>query len=526
VKVNILGGGPAGLYFAILLAKRGGHHRITVVERDGPDDTFGWGIVFSDRTLAFLKDTDEETHGAITSACQTWDNVDVVHRGRKLSVHGNGFSGIARLAFLNILQRRCLDLGVDIRFRTAVADPSDWLDADLLLGADGANSAVRRTWADSFQPSVDIRVNRYVWLGTSQLFHGLVMIFRMSQAGLFIAHAYKFSPAMSTFIVECGPDTWTRAGFEHMSQTETCAYLERVFAPDLEGAPLLANNFVRWLNFPLVKTRHWTHRHATPGAAGASVPVVLAGDAAHTAHFSIGSGTKLALEDAIALAAALRDCGDVPAALAAYEGSRKPRVDAFQAAALRSLLWLENVEAHLDLDPVPFTYKHMMRSQRVGYARLRLMDPAFAALYDDWRRSEREAGPVPREFLDLFEKATFAHLATSMPDGSPQVTPVWVDYDGRHILINSAAGRQKDRNMEQRRRVAIEIPDPDNPNRYLAVRGTVVDITEDGADEHLDRLARRYLGRDRYPDSYRFPGERRRIYRIAPERVTAWDPFG
>jgi anthraniloyl-CoA monooxygenase len=515
VKVNILGGGPAGLYFAIALAKRERGHRITVLERDGPGDTFGWGIVFSDRTLAFLKDTDPETHAEIAAASQTWDNVDVVHRGQTLSVHGNGFSGIARLAILNILQRRCLDLGVDIRFHTPVADPAPLLDADLLLGADGANSLVRRTWADFFQPSVDVRVNRYVWLGTPQLFHGLVMIFRDTPAGLFIAHAYKFSATTSTFIVECGPDTWVRAGFERMSDAETCRHLARVFEADLGGAPLLANNFVRWLNFPLVKNRRWHHGH-----------VALAGDAAHTAHFSIGSGTKLALEDAIALAAAVRDHADVEAALAAYQRVRKPVVDAFQAAALRSLVWLENVESQLHLEPLPFTYRHMMRSQRVGYARLALMDPEFAARYDRWRRAQPPAGPVPREFLDLFDKPSIGHLATLMPDGSPHVTPVWVDYDGRHILVNSAAGRQKDLNMQRRRRVAIEIPDPDNPNRYLAVRGTVAAIDEDGADEHLDRLARRYLGRDRYPDSYRFPGERRRVYRIVPERVTTWDPFG
>jgi PPOX class probable F420-dependent enzyme len=168
----------------------------------------------------------------------------------------------------------------------------------------------------------------------------------------------------------------------------------------------------------------------------------------------------------------------------------------------------------------------MMRSQRIGHARLERMDPAFIALYDEWRRRQPSSGPVPSDFLDLFDKATFAHLSTLMPDGSPQITPVWVDYDGRHILVNSAAGRQKDLNMEKRRRVAIEIPDPENPNRYLAVRGTVVEITEEGADAHLDRLARRYLGRDRYPDSFRFPGEVRRIYKIAPLRVTTWDPFG
>jgi anthraniloyl-CoA monooxygenase len=515
MRINILGGGPAGLYFAILLKKRDPSHRITLVERDGPDDTFGWGIVFSDRTLAFLKDHDEDTHASITEACQTWDNVDVIHRGERLSVHGNGFSGIARLRFLQILHRRCLELGVNIRFHTTVTDPEELLDCDLLLGADGANSLLRRAYADFFQPSVDIRQNRYVWLGTDHVFHGLVMIFRQHAAGLFIAHAYKFSPTRSTFIVEASVDAWSKAGFERMSDAETCAYLARVFADDLAGQPLHSNNFVRWLNFPLVKNKRWHHRH-----------MVLVGDAAHTAHFSIGSGTKLALEDAIALDRALHEERDVAAALPAYERARKPAVDAFQAAALRSLTWLENVGPHLALEPIPFTYKHMMRSQRIGRARLGLMDPAFVARYDGWRANQPSPGPIPREFLDLFHKATFAHLATLMPDGSPHVTPVWVDYDGRHILINSAAGRQKDLNMHRRRQVAIEIPDPDNPNRYLAVRGSVVAIIEDGADAHLDRLARRYLGREKYPDSYRFPGEVRRIYKVAPTRVTTWDPFG
>jgi anthraniloyl-CoA monooxygenase len=515
VKINVLGGGPAGLYFGILLKQRDPSHRITVVERDGPHDTFGWGIVFSDRALAFLKDTDEETYTRITEASETWDNVDVVHRGQKLSVRGNGFSGIARLAFLNILHRRCQELGVDLRFHTAITDPTELIDCDLLLAADGANSLVRRAYNDFFQPTVDVRQNRYLWLGTSQLFHGLVMIFRRDEAGLFIAHAYKFSPTQSTFIVECSLETWTRAGFEQMSDQETCAYLARVFADDLGGQPLLSNNFVKWLNFPLVKNKHWHHKH-----------VVLVGDAAHTAHFSIGSGTKLALEDAIALSRAVAEHARVEAALPAYEQARKPIVDAFQAAALKSLTWLENVEPYLVLEPIPFTYKHMMRSQRIGYNRLRLMDPVFVARYDEWRARASPGGPIPRDFLDLFTMPTFAHLATLMPDGSPQVTPVWVDYDGRHILINSAAGRQKDLNMARRRQVAIEIPDPDNPNRYLAVRGVVVEITEDGADAHLDRLARRYLNRDKYPDSYRFPGEVRRIYRIAPNRVITWDPFG
>ncbi len=510
-----MGGGPAGLYFAILMKKQDPGHAITILERDGPDDTFGWGIVFSGRTYAFLQNHDAETARQITEASEVWESVDVVHRGETVSIRGNRFWGVARLAFLQILHRRCRGLGIDLRFNQNVGDVAEVADCDLLVGADGANSLVRRSYTDFFQPSVDVRQNRYLWLGTHQLFHGLTMGFRQTEAGLFIYHAYRFNKTTSTFIVECPPETWARAGFAGMSAAETAAGLAQVFKADLGGHALLSNNFVKWLNFPLVRNRHWSHEH-----------VVLLGDALHTAHFSIGSGTKLALEDAIALAGCFAGTRDVRAALAAFQQARKPVVDEFQDAAYASLVWLEQVHEHLDLPPVPFAYRLMTRSRRVGYNRLQRRDPDFVARYDAWRRAEPSAGPIPAEFLDLFRKRTFAHLATLMPDGTPHVTPVWVDYDGRFILVNSAAGRQKDLNMAKRRQVAIEIPDPDNPNRYLAVRGPVVEITEAGADEHLDHLAQRYLGRDRYPPAMRFPGEVRRIYKIAPQRVTTWDPFG
>jgi PPOX class probable F420-dependent enzyme len=241
-------------------------------------------------------------------------------------------------------------------------------------------------------------------------------------------------------------------------------------------------------------------------------------------HFSIGSGTTLAIEDSIALAGTLAEQESLAAGLEAFERLRKPRVDALQDAATDSLTWLENVRADLDLHPLPFAFKLMTRSNRVSYRRLKQQDPDFIDRYEAWRWQHE--GPIHREFLDLFEKKAYGHLATLKKDGSPHVTPVYVEYDGEYILINSTKGRQKDLNMERRRRVALEIPDPDQPLRYLGIQGEVIEITEEGADAQLDRLAKRYHGRDRYPPSWRFPREVRRIYRIRPDRVIHWDPFG
>ena len=515
MKINIVGGGPAGLYFALLMKQADPRHAVTVVERDGPDDTFGWGIVFSEKTLNFLEEHDHATFAEITRASVPWEAVVVGHPAQTVRVGGNPISGIARLTFLNILHLRCEALGVGLRFHTTVTEVDAWRDCDLLVGADGANSLVRKTYEDFFLPSVDLRQNKYIWLGTTQLFTGLTMLFRRAEAGLFTAHAYQFSRTHSTFIVECAPETWLRAGLDKLGEAETCAYLAEVFAGDLGGQPLLTNNFVRWLNFPLIKNKRWHHQN-----------VVLLGDALHTAHFSIGSGTKLALEDAIALAGCFRQHADVAEALAGFEQTRQPVVERFQSAALQSLTWLEHVEDYLHLEPVPFTYKLMTRSRRVGLGRIRLADPGFAEAYLAWQRAQPQTGPIPNDYLDLFEKKSFGHLATLMPDGTPHVTSVWVDFDGQHVLINSARGRLKDRNMRARPQVALQIPDPDNSDRYLLIRGPVVEITEDGADEHLDSLSPRYLGKEFYPPGLRFPGEVRCLYRIEPRHVTVWNPFG
>jgi anthraniloyl-CoA monooxygenase len=374
MKINIIGGGPAGLYLAILLKKADASREIAVYERDGANDTFGWGIVFSDQTFNYLRDTDAQSFAEIIKNCEIWDNVDVVHRGEKISIRGNKFSGIGRLQFLNILQARCRELGVQIHFHTNINLLDEARDCDLLVGADGANSFVRRTFEDKFKPSLERGRNKYIWLGTHQLFHGLTLTFRETDAGLFIAHSYKFNRSTSTFIVECAEEVWLRAGFNQMSEAETCRRLEEIFRDDLGGHPLLTNNFVKWLNFVLVKNQHWFFEN-----------VALIGDALHTAHFSIGSGTKLALEDSIALAKSFDEKRNVTDALAAFELTRKPIIEAYQAAAYSSLRWFERARQRMALAPIEFAYELMTRSTRVTHEKLKRRDPEFVARYENWQ---------------------------------------------------------------------------------------------------------------------------------------------
>jgi anthraniloyl-CoA monooxygenase len=375
MKINVIGGGPAGLYFAILMKKARAAHEIRIFERNGPDDTFGWGVVFSGKTLANLRAADDVSHAEITKQFEAWDNVDVVHRDARVSIHGNSFSGIARLQLLKILQRRAEQLGVEIEFHTEAQDiESLRRDCDLLLAADGVNSTVRLHYVQQLQPQLDSRTNRYIWYGTNQLFHGLTLTFRENSAGVFAAHSYKFSPTTSTFIVECDPETWNNANFEHMSGEQMLDYLGEVFTRDLNGHKLLSNNS-KWINFLLVKNRNWFFKN-----------VMLIGDALHTAHFSIGSGTKLAMEDAIALAESFRQTTDVSEALPHFTLTRRPVIEDYQAAAFESMRWFENAREYMHLSPIELAYSVMTRSGRVSYADLKTRDPEFMRRYDERER--------------------------------------------------------------------------------------------------------------------------------------------
>jgi anthraniloyl-CoA monooxygenase len=372
VKILSIGGGPAGLYLGILMKRADKDHRVKVVERNRPDDTFGFGVVFSDATLENLAHADPESYLKITTAFAHWDDIEVHYGGEVLRSTGHGFSGLSRQALLDILSDRAKKLGVELEYQNEVKDPDAYLreDWDLILGADGVNSLVRDRFAEHFEPELDWRPNRFVWLGTTFPFQAFTFYFQNTEHGLFQVHAYRYEKDRSTFIVECNEATWKRAGLDRATEAETVSYLSKVFEKQLAGHPLLANRSV-WRSFPNIKNRHWSYKN-----------IVLLGDAAHTAHFSIGSGTKLAMEDSIELAKALTQHKSVPEALSAYEAERKPQVERIQRAAQVSLEWFENTERYLGLPPIQFAFSLLTRSLRVTHQNLKVRDPAFVERVD------------------------------------------------------------------------------------------------------------------------------------------------
>jgi anthraniloyl-CoA monooxygenase len=376
MKVVSIGGGPAGLYFSILLKKLDPSHEIRVLERNPPDATFGWGVVFSEQTLGNLREADAESYAAIERAFVRWTDLVIHDRGRVTRSTGHDFCGLSRKRLLAILQSRARQLGVVIENEVEVRDFREAaLDADLVVAADGLSSSVRTALADHFQPTLDVRKARYIWLGATRRLPEFTFYFRENGHGLFTVHAYPFDDRTSTFIVETDEETWRNAGLDSADEARSIAYCEALFARELDGAQLLGNRS-RWIQFTTVRNAHWHHRN-----------VVLLGDAAHTAHFSIGSGTKLAMEDAIALVASFREhgTGDVPAALEAYERARRPEVERIQRAAQSSLEWFENVKRyHAAFEPLQLAFSLLTRSRRITHANLRARDGALLREVDGW----------------------------------------------------------------------------------------------------------------------------------------------
>jgi anthraniloyl-CoA monooxygenase len=411
MRIVCIGGGPAGLYFGLLMKSRNPSYDVTVVERNRAYDTFGWGVVFSDQTLGNLRAADAPSADAILDAFNHWDDIEIHFRGQQIRSSGHGFCGIGRKRLLNILQARCETLGVKLVFETQVTDDTVY-EADLVIACDGANSTIRQKYAQTYRPAIDMRDCRFVWLGTKKLFDAFTFAFEQTEWGWFQAHAYRFDDQTSTFIVETPEHVWRAAGLDEMSKEDSIAFCEKLFARYLGGNALLSNashlrGSSQWIRFPRVVNEEWVHWRSN--GDGSHTPIVLMGDAAHTAHFSIGSGTKLALEDSIELANSMgAHPGDLPAALKHYTDVRSIDVLRIQNAARNSTEWFEHVDRYTSFEPEQFAYSLLTRSQRISHENLRERDAQYVGAFEDWlaQRSGVTRAPEKHSVPPMFTPFT------------------------------------------------------------------------------------------------------------------------
>jgi len=427
MKILSIGGGAAGLYFGILMKKLDPSHDITILERNRPYDTFGWGVVFSDQTLSNFVRADEPTARTILQSFNHWDDIDVRINETSIISGGHGFCGIGRKRLLNILQERAEALGVKLVFETDIKDDQEAAreyGADLVIAADGLNSAIRTRYESTFKPDIDTRKCRFVWLGTKKLFKDFTFIFENTEFGWFQAHIYQFDGDTSTFIVETPEDVWLRAGIDQMSQEESIAFCEKLFAKHLDGAELMSNaahlrGSANWIKFPRVICENWVQWNSIDGK---EVPVVLMGDAAHTAHFSIGSGTKLAMEDAIELANSFADSstGDMHEILASYQETRAIEVLKIQNAARNAMEWFEETGRYTNMPPEQFNFSLLTRSQRISHDNLRVRDADFIAKFDKW-----------------FAAKAFADAGVDLPTNVENIPPMFTPFKVRDVVLKN-----------------------------------------------------------------------------------------
>jgi len=427
MKILSIGGGAAGLYFGILMKKLDPSNEITILERNRPYDTFGWGVVFSDQTLSNFVRADEPTARTILQSFNHWDDIDVRINGTSIISGGHGFCGIGRKRLLNILQERAEGLGVKLVFEADIKDDQEAAreyGADLVIAADGLNSAIRTRYASTFKPDIDTRKCRFVWLGTKKLFKDFTFIFENTEFGWFQAHIYQFDGDTSTFIVETPEDVWQRAGIDEMSQEESIAFCEKLFAKHLDGAELMSNaahlrGSASWIKFPRVICENWVQWNSIDGK---EVPVVLMGDAAHTAHFSIGSGTKLAMEDAIELAnsIAASTTGDMHEILASYQETRAIEVLKIQNAARNAMEWFEETGRYTNMPPEQFNFSLLTRSQRISHDNLRVRDADYIATYDKW-----------------FATKAFADAGLELPTNVENIPPMFTPFKLRDVVLKN-----------------------------------------------------------------------------------------